>query len=56
MSAVRAQDLEIRAAVPGDDDQVIPLLRAALKKADDPHYEAFLHWKHRENAFGFSPA
>ncbi len=56
MTAVRAEDLEVRPAVPEDDPQVVPLLRAALKKDDDPHYEAFLHWKHRENAFGVSPA
>ena len=56
MSAVQAQDLVVRAAEPGDDAAVIPMLRAALGKADDPHYEAFLDWKHRENAFGHSPA
>lgn len=56
MGKVRAEDLVIRAAEPGDDPAVIPMLRAALKKSDDPHYEAFLHWKHRENAFGVSPA
>ena len=56
MAAVRAEDLVVRRAEPSDDPQVIPLLRAALEKPDDPHYEAFLHWKHRENAFGESPA
>lgn len=56
MTAVRAEDLVVRRAEPSDDPQVIPLLRAALGKPDDPHYEAFLHWKHRENAFGPSPA
>jgi GNAT superfamily N-acetyltransferase len=56
MSAVHAKDLVVRPAEPGDDAAVIPMLRAALGKADDPHYEAFLHWKHRENAFGESPA
>ncbi|WP_203568222.1 GNAT family N-acetyltransferase [Aestuariimicrobium ganziense] len=56
MATVRADDLLIRRAEPDDDPQVIPLLRAALKKSEDPHYEAFLHWKHRENAFGPSPA
>lgn len=53
---VRAEDLVVRRAEPGDDPQVIPMLRAALKKSDDPHYEEFLHWKHRENSFGVSPA
>lgn len=56
MNAVRAQDLLVRSAEPADDSAVIPMLRAALGKTDDPHYEAFLHWKHRENAFGESPA
>lgn len=56
MGEVRAEDLVVRRAEPGDDPDVIPMLRAALKKSDDPHYEAFLHWKHRENAFGVSPA
>lgn len=56
MGAVRAEDLVVRRAEPQDDPQVIPMLRAALKKSDDPHYEAFLHWKHRENSFGVSPA
>ena len=56
MSAVQAQDLVVRRAEPGDDAAVIPMLRASLNKLDDPHYEAFLHWKHRENAFGPSPA
>jgi len=56
MAKVSAKDLDVRAAVPDDDPAVLPMLRAALKKSDDPHYEAFLHWKHRDNAFGRSPA
>ena len=56
MSAVQVQDLVVRAAEPGDDASVVPMLRASLGKVDDPHYEAFLHWKHRENSFGPSPA
>ena len=56
MAQVSAEDLVVRAAVPSDDRQVIPLLRAALGKPDDPHYEGFLAWKHRQNAFGASPA
>ncbi len=55
-TAVRAEDLEIRPAVPADDGAVVPMLRAVLGKVDDPHYDAFLHWKHRENPFGASPA
>lgn len=56
MSAVQASDLVVRPAEPGDDATVIRMLRASLNKLDDPHYEAFLQWKHRENAFGESPA
>ena len=56
MAQVRAEDLVFRQGEPADDPQVIPLLRAALGKPDDPHYEAFLAWKHRENPFGPSPA
>jgi len=32
------------------------LLRAALNKSDDPNYDGFLDWKHRQNPFGESPA
>lgn len=56
MSKVNVADLEFRRAEPADDNQVIPLLRASLKKDEDPNYPAFLNWKHRENAFGTSPA
>lgn len=56
MSAVQAQELLVRAATPDDAARAVPMLRASLGKVDDPHYEAFLHWKHRESAFGPSPA
>lgn len=56
MSAVSAKELVVREARREDDPTVIPMLRKALGKLDDPHYEAFLHWKHRENPFGDSPA
>lgn len=56
MGSIRAEDLEIRRAQPEDDATAIPMLRAALKKADVPHYESFLDWKHRRNSFGISPA
>jgi GNAT superfamily N-acetyltransferase len=56
MSSVQARDLVVRAAEPGDDATALPMLRASLGKVDDPHYEQFLHWKHRENPFGVSPA
>lgn len=56
MARIKATDLEIRRATPDDDSEVIPLLQAALKKDDDPHYRDFLDWKHRQNPFGVSPA
>lgn len=56
MPKITPQDLEVRAATPDDGPVVIPMLREALKKGDDPHYEGFLAWKHRDNAFGVSPA
>lgn len=56
MSSVKPEDLVIRAAEPQDDATALPMLRASLGKVDDPHYEAFLQWKHRDNPFGVSPA
>lgn len=56
MSSVKPEDLVIRAAEPADDATALPMLRASLGKIDDPHYEAFLRWKHRDNPFGVSPA
>jgi GNAT superfamily N-acetyltransferase len=56
MTPVQAGDLVIRAARPADEAAAVPMLRASLGKLDDPHYEAFLHWKHGENPFGTSPA
>lgn len=56
MADVKATDLIVRRSEPDDDDQIIPLLRAALNKDDDPNYQAFLDWKHKLNAFGESPA
>lgn len=56
MSTVQAQDLVVRVAEPTDDATALPMLRASLGKVDDPHYEAFLEWKHRANPFGVSPA
>lgn len=56
MGRVRAEDLEVRRAVPSDDTEVTPLLQVTLGKDNDPNYPAFLRWKHRENAFGESAA
>lgn len=56
VSPVEAGDLVVRAATPQDDAAALPMLRSSLGKVDDPHYEAFLRWKHKDNAFGASPA
>lgn len=56
MTEVSAADIEVRTATDADLPAVLPMLRESLGKLDDPHYEAFLHWKHRANAFGVSPA
>ena len=42
MSAVKAEDLVVREAVPDDDATALPMLRESLGKVDDPHYESFL--------------
>lgn len=52
----RVLSLTYRAAGPADGPAVADLLRTSLGKQDDPHYEAFLAWKHQQNAFGASPA
>lgn len=46
--------VDIRAAVDADRDAITSLLRRSLGAGDDPRYEAFLEWKHRENPFGRS--
>ncbi|WP_432560122.1 GNAT family N-acetyltransferase [Granulicoccus sp. GXG6511] len=49
-------DLKIRNARREDDEQVQQLFRASLgRKPEDPN-EALFDWKHRQNAFGESPA
>ncbi|WP_425307927.1 GNAT family N-acetyltransferase [Ammonicoccus fulvus] len=53
---ISADDLTIRSADASDQEAVEALLRNALGKDDDPNYPAFLEWKHRQNAFGVSPA
>lgn len=55
MATMSAADLEIRPAGPDDWSAVVPILRRALNKLDDPNYEDFLDWKHRQNPFGVSP-
>jgi len=56
MRPVQAEDLVVRAAEPADEVAAVRMLRASLGKFDDPHYEAFLRWKHGANPFGASPA
>lgn len=46
--------LDIRGAEDGDRPAINALLRRALSVGDDPRYERFLDWKHRENPFGSS--
>lgn len=51
-----AADLEIRQATEADEPEVLALFRDTLGwQADDPN-EGFFRWKHRQNAFGVSPA
>lgn len=49
-------EVVLRASTPADQPEIEALLRDALGKHDDPHYPAYLRWKHEENAFGRSPA
>lgn len=49
------QDLEIRAATPEDDEQVLDLCRASLGWREGDPNDAFYRWKHVDNAFGPSP-
>src|SRR5690606_25693858 len=39
-----------------DEGAVLGLIEAALGRRPDPRNAAFFAWKHRENAFGASPA
>lgn len=52
----RHTELTVRRAEDSDTAHVIPLLQATLGKSEDPNYEEFLTWKHRDNPFGRSPA
>jgi GNAT superfamily N-acetyltransferase len=46
----------IRRADANDLDSILPLLVASLGWGSGPEFAAFFDWKHRENAFGESPA
>lgn len=47
--------MELRTASPGDDHQIIALLRTTMGWGNDPRFDDLYHWKHRQNPFGSSP-
>ena len=49
-------DLEFRRAGDSDRAAILDVLRVSLGREVDDRYEALFAWKHRENAFGPSPA
>jgi len=52
---VSGGEIVVRRMDPGDDQQVLDLLRVALGwRREDPN-QAFFDWKHRKNPFGESP-
>lgn len=51
-----ATDVAIRPMQPADESAVLELIEASLGRRPDPRNAAFFAWKHRENAFGASPA
>ena len=51
-----AQELEYRAAEPGDEESVLSLLRRCLGWREEDPNEGFFRWKHHDNPFGESPA
>ncbi|MFW5898924.1 MAG: GNAT family N-acetyltransferase, partial [Jiangellaceae bacterium] len=51
-----ATDVAIRPMQPADESAVLELIEASLGRKPDPRNAAFFAWKHRENAFGASPA
>ncbi|CCH72300.1 conserved hypothetical protein [Nostocoides australiense Ben110] len=56
MSEVPGNGLDVRPARPEDLPAIVELLRTALGKKHDQHYEAYLDWKHQQSPFGASPA
>ncbi len=54
--AAPATDVTIRPMRSDDEGAVLGLIEAALGRRPDPRNAAFFAWKHRENAFGASPA
>ena len=47
---------DLRRYEPGDESAVMSLLDAAIGWVPDAQHRAFFTWKHRDNAFGPSPA
>lgn len=47
--------IEYRPYARADEEQVLDLLRVALRKQDFPDFRGFWRWKHYENPFGESP-
>lgn len=47
--------IEYRPYTRADEDQILDLLRVALKKQNFPDLRGFWRWKHYENPFGESP-
>ncbi len=56
MSTDRSDGLVVRPATDADDPGVIALVGRSLGWHPDDPNEAFFRWKHRESAFGRSPA
>jgi GNAT superfamily N-acetyltransferase len=53
---VPTSEVSIRPMEPADERQVLALVEMALGHRRDARNAAFFGWKHRENAFGVSPA
>lgn len=51
-----ATDVIVRRMEPADEGKVLALIEATLGRRPDPRNATFFAWKHRDNAFGESPA
>jgi hypothetical protein len=49
------ETIEYRPYARADEDQIVDLLRVAMKMQDFPDLQGFWRWKHYENPFGESP-
>ncbi|MEO7572242.1 MAG: GNAT family N-acetyltransferase [Acidimicrobiales bacterium] len=56
MSDPRSPDPQVRPYASTDQPQVLALLADAMGRPNDDRFARLLDWKHRENAFGPSPA